>query len=222
MAKKAIKSRALSDSRKAALATVSHTAFVSGTSTQAAADAIRDACGPKPNVTLYNHVREAFVVARMAASLPAQGDETEAQRIAHALKLLTKYQGFGGKAKLRDGMLGRRSKAQENAYGAARVAFSGICKLAGVAVPNSQGGGDTSKTRRKPQPAKKATAKSAANSNRPLSPKVRTGAEGVKYIQTQAKALAAFWAKNAKLDMPAEYGRAITAFHQAVFKSVND
>lgn len=209
--------------RTEALSTVSHSAFSEGVSQGEAAKAIFAACGAKPVMALYNAVRDTYITARMAAALPAQGDETEAQRIASAHVLLTKYQGFTGTAKLREGMLGRRSKVQEDAYGAARYAWSKICGKAGVNVPAGTGGGDTSKTRR-PQPGKKATAKKAANNNakRDLSPKVRTSAEAVKHIQTQAKALAAFVSKNAALDIPADYGRAVVAFHKAIFKSVND
>lgn len=221
--KRAALSLRLTAARKASLASVSRAAFASGVAGVAVSEAVREACGPKPILTLYKAVRDAFITARMAAVLPSQASETMEQRIAAADKLINKYQGHGGKAKLRDGMLGRRSKEQELAYGAARVAWTGVCKSAGVAAPTSQGGGDTSKTRRSANTKPKA----AANNNKPLtvaqlSPKVKTGADAVRHIETQAKALAAFVTKNAKLDIPAEYGRAVVAFHKAIFKSVND
>lgn len=156
----------MSDARKEALRNVSHAAFLESTSTQETISAISAACGKKPVLALYDAVRLSFIVARMAGSLPAQGNETEAQRIAHAEKLLTKYQGFGGVAPLRNGMLGRRDKEQEAAYGAARNRWSEYCKAANVAVPVAKGGGDTSKTRN--QPAKK-EAPAAANNNVPPS-----------------------------------------------------
>jgi hypothetical protein len=210
--------RALSAARRASLASVSTAAFAVGVSSRNAAEAVRAACGPKPVMTLYKAARDAFIAGRMAAALPSNA--TESERIASATVLITKYQGHGGKAKLRTGMMGRRTKEQELAYAAARVAWTGICKLAGVKTPDARGG-DTSGTRQRAPNRKGAKTKGKAGNVVALSPKVKNADDAVRYVRVQAKALAAFCNKNAGL-IPTPVGQAITAFHQAIFKNIND
>lgn len=199
--------------RRLALANVAPAAFASGVSVRLAADAVFSACGSKPVMALYRSTRDEFIAGRMASALPSNHDEK--RRIADARDLLTHYQGHGGKAKLRKGMKGRRTKEQELAYGAARVAWTGVCKLAGVKVPDTRGG-DTSKSRRAPQ-APKGKAKVAANSNRPASPKCKDKGALIRYGMGQAVALLATVNKNAAISPP-QFSSAVQAFHAEMKK----
>lgn len=197
--------------RRLALAGVAPAAFRAGVSVQQSADAVLSATGAKPVMALYKAARDEYIAGRMASALPSNQDEKA--RIANARDLLNNYQGHGGKAKLRKGMKGRRTKEQELAYGAARVAWTGVCKLAGIKVPDARGG-NTSATRRKAN-AGKVKPKAAANSNKPASPKCRDRAALIRYGNIQAAALLATVNKNAGI-CPPQFSSAVQDFFKAM------
>jgi hypothetical protein len=184
--------------RSLALASVAPAAFNSSVSRSAAAAALLAACGKSPNKKLFAAVRLAFVSGAMAGALSRGDNRPVNVQIAAARNLIENYQGHGGTAKLRKGMKGRRSQAQELAYGSARVIFSGICKLAGVKSPEARGGDTTSS--RKPRAGGKA--QGGKTVVRLVPPKVATAVAANDWLATQASALAAFINKNAKVIEP--------------------
>lgn len=184
-----------SAARRAALAGVRRAAFNSGTSRNAVIAAARAALGQKPVLALYVAGKLELQIGFMAAALAAKGSNLEPDALMeHCRDRLANYQGFGGKAKLRTGMKGRRNKDEELAYGSARVSVSAIMKDAAIRVPESRGG-DTSKTRA-PRPAAKATAKAAADT-RPTVRKYADKAALVHYASIQGAAMLATINKNA-------------------------
>jgi hypothetical protein len=211
--------RKLTSAQASNLASVRRAAFASGTSRNAVVAATRAALGAKPVQTLYAAGKLELQIGFMAAALARKGDNREPDALmAHCRERLTVYAGFGGKAKLRKGLKGRRTKDEEAAYLSARVQTSGIMKDAGVRVPESRGG-DTSKTRAKNGTKKgQGKAKVAANNNRPLSPKCKSAAEMVAYALVQAKALQATMNKSAAV-CPAALGTAINAFVSAAIEA---
>lgn len=206
----------LTAARKTALAGVRRAAFNSGTSRNAVIAATRAALGSKPILMLYTAGKLELQIGFMAAALAAKGDNREPEGLMdHCRDRLVNYQGFGGKAKLRAGQKGRRTKDEELAYGSARVSVSAIMKDAGVRIPESRGG-DTSATR-KPRPASKATAKAAAEPQRKATPKFRDKAALIQYCQLQHAAMLATLNKNATL-APNELKSAVQDFGAALKK----
>jgi hypothetical protein len=206
----------LTAARKTALAGVRRAAFNSGTSRNAVIAATRAALGPKPILMLYTAGKFELQIGYMAAALAAKGDNREPEALMdHCRDRLLNYQGFGGKAKLRQGQKGRRTKDEELAYLSARVSVSGVMKDAGVRVPEARGG-DTSKTR-KPRPASKATAAKAAEPTRKANPKFKTKGELIAYCQLQHAAMLATINKNAMI-APNELKSAVQDFGAALKK----
>jgi hypothetical protein len=206
----------LSAARKTALAGVRRAAFNSGTSRNAVIAAARAALGSKPILALYVAGKLELQIGFMAAALAAKGSNQEPEALMeHCRDRLANYQGFGGKAKLRQGMKGRRTKDEELAYGSARVSVSAIMKDAAIRVPESRGG-DTSKTRT-PRPAAKATAKAAAEPTRKVTPRFRDKAQLVNYCQLQHAAMLATINRNAAI-APVELKGAVQDFGAALKK----
>lgn len=214
--KKNARKPALTAARKTALAGVRRAAFNSGTSRNAVIAATRAALGTKPVLVLYVAGKLELQIGFMAAALAAKGDNREPEALMdHCRDRLANYQGFGGKAKLRAGQKGRRTKDEELAYGSARVSVSQIMKDAGVRVPESRGG-DTSKTRA-PRPATKATAAKAAEPTRKANPKFKDKAQLIQYCQLQHAAMLATINKNAAI-APNELKSAVQDFGAALKK----
>lgn len=191
-----------------------------GTSSFALITAYRAALGKRPSLTLYRAGTLELKAALMASALINGGDNREhSVLVDHCRERLTHYQGFGGKAKLRDGMKGRRTKQEEAAYLSARVQMSGLNAKAGVANPEPRGG-DTSKTRNGVKKGQgKAQAKPAANVNtKPATPKCKTAEQMVAYALTQAKALQTVLNRSAAV-CPAALGEAINAFVSAAIEA---
>jgi hypothetical protein len=208
-------SRKLTAARTAALAGVRRAAFNSGTSRNAVIAATRAALGAKPILMLYTAGKLELQIGFMAAALAAKGDNREPEALMdHCRDRLNNYQGFGGKAKLRTGQKGRRTKDEELAYGSARVSVSQIMKDAGVRIPETRGG-DTSATR-KPRPASKATA-AKAEPTRKANPKFKTKGELLQYVQLQHAAMLATLNKNAVI-APVELKSAVQDFGAALKK----
>jgi hypothetical protein len=206
----------MTTARTTALAGVRRAAFNSGTSRNAVIAATRAALGAKPILMLYNAGKLELQIGFMAAALAAKGDNREPEALmTHCRDRLLNYQGFGGKAKLRQGQKGRRTKDEELAYGSARVSVSQIMKDAGVRVPETRGG-DTAATR-KPRPASKATAAKAVEPTRKANPKFKTKGELVAYCQLQHAAMLATINKNAAL-APIELKSAVQDFGAAIKK----
>lgn len=184
--------------RRAALAGVRRAAFNSGTSRNAVIAAARAALGAKPILALYVAGKLELQIGFMAAALAAKGSNQEPEALMeHCRDRLANYQGFGGKAKLRQGMKGRRTKDEELAYGSARVSVSAILKDAGVRVPEARGG-DTSKTRT-PRPASKATAKAASEPTRKVTPRFKDKPALIAYCNLQGAAMLATLNRNAAI-----------------------
>lgn len=205
-----------SAARKLALAGVSKAAFNSGTARNAVIAATFSAAGKKPVLALYRAIKLELQIGFMAAALARKGDNrAEATLIEHCRSRLTEYAGFGGTAKLKAGQKGRRTKAEEDAYGSARVLVSGVFKDAGVIVPETRGG-DTSKTRGANTKPKAKAAKQAANENeKPIVRRYKGKAELIQYATVQAAALLATVNRNAKF-APNELKTAIQDFATAV------
>lgn len=209
-------SSALSTARKAALANVRQSAFKSGTARNVVVEATRAALGKKPVLALYRAGKLELQIGLMGAALARKGDNREPEVLMeHCRTRIVSCAGYGGKQKLRKGQIGRRTKAEEEAYASARVTVSGIMKDAGVTVPEARGG-DTSKTR-KPRPAAKATAKQAANDSKPSVRKYADKAALISYANIQAAALLATINKNASI-APNELKSAVQDFKAAVAK----
>lgn len=205
----------MTDARKSNLAACRRAAFNSGTSRNALVASIANACGKKPVLTLSDAVRFEVVIGLMAAALARKGDNRpEAVLTEHCRVRLTQYQGFGGKAKLRKDMLGRRTKVEEEAYLSARVQWSGLAKDAGVTLPTKSGSNSTG---RKPRPASNKTAKVAANDTKPVIRKYRDKAALIAYLQVQGKAMLAVLNKNAGI-APNEAKSAVQDFNAALNK----
>lgn len=103
---------------------------------------IADACGAKPVLATFDAIRHAVICGLMASALARKGDNRKQEAIiAHCDERLTKYQGFGGLAPVKDGMKGRRTEDEEKAYTSARVQWHGLIKDAGVTVPDGKSGG---------------------------------------------------------------------------------
>lgn len=198
--------------RVANLAAVRNAAFNSGTSRNAVLAATRAALGNKPVLALYDAARLELVIGFMAAALARKGDNREPETLMGDCRIkLTKYQGFGGKQKLRKGMAGRRTKQEEEAYASARVLISGIMKDAGVTVPGKSG---TNSKGRKPN-AGKAKAETKPESNKPR--KFADKAALVQYLSLQGAAMLATINKNAAL-APNEAKSAVQDFVAAIKK----
>lgn len=103
---------------------------------------IADSCGAKPTLAVFDAIRHAVICGLMASALARKGDNRKQEAIiAHCDERLTKYQGFGGLAPVKDGMKGRRTEDEEKAYTSARVQWHGLIKDAGVSVPDGKSGG---------------------------------------------------------------------------------
>jgi hypothetical protein len=199
--------------RVANLAAVRKAAFNSGTSRNAVLAATRAALGPKPLLALYDAARLELVIGFMAAALARKGDNREPDAIMGDCRIkLTKYQGFGGKQKLRKGMAGRRTKAEEEAYASARVLISGIMKDAGVTVPGKSGSNSKG---RKPNAGKTKAETKPTNDNKPR--KFADKAALVQYLTLQGAAMLATINKNAAL-APNEAKSAVQDFVAAIKK----
>lgn len=220
--KSARKARAFTAAQSSNLKAVRTAAFQSGTSRNAVVAATFNALGRKPVLTLYNAGKLELQIGFMAAALARKGDNREPDALmSHCRDRLTNYGGFGGTAKLRKGLKGRRTKDEEQAYSSARVQVTGIMKDAGVNVPETRGG-NTANTR-KPNAGKgaaksKANAKAAANDSRPVTIKAKTAEQFVQYALIQAKALQASLNRSAGV-VPQSLGAAVNAFVTAAIEA---
>ena len=208
---KKVAARKFTAAQASNLKSVRNAAFQSGTSRNAVIAATFAALGKKPILALYNAGKLELQIGFMAAALARKGDNREPDTLMSDCRTkLTLYQGFGGQAKLRAGMKGRRTKVEEEAYGSARVQVTNIMRDAGVNVPEARGG-NTSATR-KPQ-ASKANAKAKPSNERgPVTIKAKTAEEFVHYALVQAKALQASLNRSAKAGVPSALGLAIGQF----------
>jgi hypothetical protein len=208
-------STGLTKARLASRAPVRVAAFKSATSRYAMLASVRAACGPRPVMALSEAVRLEVVVGLMSGYLARKGSNLSQDALfGECREAITKRQGFGGKQKLRKGMLGRRTKLQEDAYASARVQWSTIAKDAGVTLPAKSGSNSSG---RKPQPAKNATAKQAANDSKPVVRTYKSKDELVKYAGIQAAAMLATINRSAKI-APIELKSAVQDFQAAVKK----
>lgn len=143
---------------KATAATLTSKAFAASEGEGALVNAMRAACGSKPTVEQFSTYRRAIVIGAMASHLAQQGDNrTDKVLFALCVDLLDNYQGATGTAPVREGMKGRRTKGQEDAYTYARKVVQRICERAGVENPEKRG-----KTGAATKAAKAAATKAAA------------------------------------------------------------
>lgn len=206
----------LSAARRASLSAVRRAAFQSGTSRNAVVAATFAALGKRPVLTLYVAGKLELQIGLMAAALARKGNNAEPEKLMeHCRDRLSNYQGFGGKAKLKNGMKGRRTRDEEEAYASARVQVSSIMKDAGVTVPETRGG-NTAKTRKPRAGTVKANAK-AANDAKPAVRKYQDKAALVAYLTLQGKAMLATLNKNAKI-APIEAKSAVQDFNASLAK----
>lgn len=207
--KKARKPVALNKAQQTAMAGVTHAAFNAGQAREQAIATTAAALGKRPGLALYNAGKLALQVGFMAAALARKGDNRPTgELLKHCHSRLTEYAGATA-AKVGKSQKGRRTAAEEAAYGSARVQVTGIMKAAGVTVPGGTGGGDTSKTR---NASAKAKAKAKAKpETRPVARTFKSADSLVEYALIQAKALQGTWNKSAKVG-PARLGKAIAAF----------
>lgn len=148
---------------KATAATLTSKAFAAAEGEGALVNAMRAACGAKPTMEQFSTYRRAIVVGAMASHLAQQGDNrTDKILFALCVDLLDNYQGATTIAPLKDGMKGRRTKPQEDAYTYARKVVERICKRAGVENPEKRGKGGASTKAANNAAEKKAAAAKAA------------------------------------------------------------
>lgn len=206
----------LSAARRASLTGVRNAAFASGVSRTAVIAATFAACGKRPVLALYNAAKLELQIGFMGAALARTGDNREpAALMDHCRDRLANFAGFGGTGKLKTGQKGRRTKAEENAYGSARVLVSGIMREAGITVPEARGG-NTSATRK---PGGKtnvtATKKTAATDAKPSIRRYRDKPQLIAYLGIQAAAMLANINRNAAI-APNEAKTAVQDFHARI------
>lgn len=188
---------------KATAATLTTKAFAASEGEGALVNAMRVACGPKPTVEQFSTFRRAIVVGAMASHLAQQGDNrTDKVLFALCEDLLDNYQGMTGTAPVRNGMKGRRTKPQEDAYTYARKVVQRICARAGVENPEPRGktgAATTAKNNADAKAKKDKAAKSAAKeSNGKLAIKTFKKPEPfVEYALIAAKSLQSTYNKSA-------------------------
>lgn len=202
------------------LSGVSSAAFNAGESRAKLVAHVRNACGNKPNLALFEAVGLAIVVGYMASALARKGDNrTEAVLIAHCRDRILNYQGAGGTGKLRAGQKGRRTKTEEDAYTSARVLKARIMRDADVKTPAGKSGGtNKGKTKGTNKPKAKPT-KAAANDAKPAIRKMPNSAAVVDYAKIQAAALLANINKNAAI-APSWLKSAVQDFKAAIDKGL--
>lgn len=191
----------VSPARKLLLSNVAPAALNEGVARNAAIAAVKAAGGNDPLVRLR------YIAGRIGARLRSMGSNVnDAELISQGEAIIN----MAGKdaARVADGQ-SRRSPEQERLYGAGRVAWAALLRDAGIVANKAK---DTSKTRK----ARTSTAnKTAANSNRPASPKVKDAGALLAYGLIQAKALASTVNKNAKICPPA-FSSAVQDFNAAL------
>lgn len=200
----------------AAVAKVETAAFASGESRARLVSAVLAACGNKPNLVLFEKVRLGVVVGYMASALARKGDNrTEEELRAHCRDRLLHYQGATGSAKLRDGMKGRRTQVEEDAYTSARNLASRLWKDAGITVPTKSGSNSNTKDKADAKAKAKgtnATTKAKANDNaKPTIRKFASAEKFVEYALIQAKAMQGSLNRSAGI-APGRAGEAINHF----------
>ncbi len=206
--------------RRASLAGVRNAAFASGVSRTAVLAATLAACGKKPVLALYNAAKLELQIGFMGAALARKGDNREpATLMEHCRDRLANYAGFYGTGKLKSGQKGRRTKAEEDAYGSARVLVSSIMKDAGVTVPNGGAAKDTSQTR-KPGGKTNVTAKAskaaaAVADSKPAIRRYKDKPALLEYLGIQAAAMLANINRNAAI-APIEAKSAVQEFHARI------
>ncbi len=213
---KKLNKKTLSAARRASLAAVRNAAFQSGTSRNAVVAATFAACGRSPVMALYTAAKQELQIGFMAAALARKGDNREPPALMdYCRDRLDNYQGFGGKAKLRTGMKGRRTKPEEEAYGSARVLVSGIFRDAGVKVPETRGGNTAgSRNGANARKGAKAPAKTA-NDTRPVVRRFAGKPQLIQHFEVQAAALLANVNRNASI-APIELKSAVQDFASRV------
>lgn len=209
----------------AALGRVQSSAFNAGESRGRLLSEIAQACGPRPNLVLFEKVRLAVVVGYMASALARKGDNrTDKVLFAHCRDRILNYQGANGNGKLRNGQKGRRSQQEEDAYGSARVLASRLWEAAGVKVPTKSGTNSNSKAKaaaKKGATGKQASSKSDNDNSKPAIRKIASAEKLVEYALIQGKAMQGTLNKSAAI-APERLGTAINAFLTEVLAVAGD
>jgi hypothetical protein len=198
----------------AAMSTVEKRAFAAGEGRAALLASVANACGPRPNLALYERVRLAVCVGYMASALARKGDNRpEGTLLKHCRERITVYAGHGGTGKLRKGQKGRRTEVEEAAYTSARNLVSRVMADAGVKVPTKSGSNSNSKAKAaaKKGATGKRTEKKAANDGAPAIRKFGKAEAFVQYALIQGKALQGSLNKSAAC-VPSRAGEAINHF----------
>lgn len=125
---------------RATAATLTSKAFTASEGEGLLVNALKCACGSKPTVEQFTTFRRAIVIGAMASHLAQSGDNrTDKVLFGLCVDLLDNYQGATGTAPVKEGMKGRRTKAQETAYTYARKVVQRVCERAGVTNPEKRG-----------------------------------------------------------------------------------
>lgn len=211
------------------VASIGKKAFATAESRAALVAELARILGATPDLARFDAIRHATICGIMASALARKGDNrTDVLIIAHCDERLTKYQGFGGLAPVKDGMKGRRTEDEEKAYTSARVQWHGLVKDAGVTVPDGKSGGannangasgkaGNSKNAGKTggATAPKAEPEVAAVSDRPASPTFSNEKQAIAWAKREAAAMLATINKSPK-QVPSWLKSAISDFHTSV------
>lgn len=216
---------------KATAAALTGKAFAASEGEGALVNALKAACGAKPTVEQFSTYRRAIVVGAMASHLAQQGDNrTDKVLFALCVDLLDNYQGATGTAPVRDGMKGRRTKAQEDAYTYGRKVVQRVCERAGVENPEKRGkaGAATkaaanAKAKADKEKAAKAQAKEA--NDKPVIRTFKKPEPFVEYALVTVKALQATYNRSAANVGPVSVSKiadAITALFNATKETAKE
>lgn len=199
----------------AALSNVQNAAFSAGESRGKLLASISNACGPRPNLVLFEKVRLAVVVGYMASALARKGDNrTDKVLFTHCRDRILNYQGANGSGKLRNGQKGRRTQIEEDAYSSARVLASRLWEAAGVKVPTKSGTNSNSAAKaaaKKGATGKQAKSDKASDNSKPVVRKFTNAEKLIEYALIQGKAMQGCLNKSAAI-APERLGTAINAF----------
>lgn len=190
MANKNVKAAALAAT--ASLALVAPAAFNEGLSRAQVISVVQGAIGKSRSEKRFAEVRARYIIGRMAASIKSNAEPK--LRIA-AAEVAFNSAGADSKAKLAKGKR-RRTSEEQDAYNAARVAWSSVLKGAGIKSLDKRGGGSAAHKNKRGATGKRV--KKAANQNTKAAPTLMTRDKIAAFLDQQAAMLAAFNNKNVK------------------------
>jgi len=224
--------------REKAFASIATTAQLETASRDALIHACKDTLGTTPSDAEIAAVRLQVQVGRVAGRIttkhlatPAQRDAYNADQLAFALDLVTKYaappkEGTAAR-KLRAGQLGRRTVAQHQLVRASDEAWSKLAADIGIGAAQTQKAKDEAKAKRAAHHNDTKAAEFGKDADKPnhtslVKPSAPVSAdEAMAHIGAQATALLAYANKHAAL-IPTDVGTLVNAFKSGMNKALNE